>query len=54
MLEHETILGLFSSKMYHDTKRNIRDTQVGVALIVKAKVAFGGTKKQKTLEESWP
>jgi hypothetical protein len=54
MSQHGTILGLFSSKMYHGTKRNIRGTQVGVALIAKAKVAFGGAKKQKTLEESWP
>jgi hypothetical protein len=38
--------------MYHGI--NIRDTQVGVALIAKAKVAFGGVKKQETLEESWP
>ncbi len=54
MSQHGTILGLISSKMYHGTKRNIRDTHVGVALIAKAKVAFGGAQKQKTLEESWP
>ncbi len=53
MSQHGTILGLFSSKMYHGIKSNIRDTQVGVALIAKAKVAFGGAKKQETLEESW-
>jgi hypothetical protein len=54
MSQHGIILGLFSSKMYHCTKRNIRDTHVGVALLAKAKVAFRRTKKRKTLEESWP
>jgi hypothetical protein len=42
---HGTIIGIFPNRFYHHTRQNIGFIQVGVALIVKVKVAFAGAKR---------
>ncbi len=48
--QHGTILGFFSSKVYHGMRQNIGFTQLGAAIIAKAQVATSGGKGQKTLQ----
>jgi len=48
--QHGIVLGIFSSKVYHDTRQNIGFIQVGVALTAKARVAFIGAKRQQNLQ----
>jgi hypothetical protein len=44
--QHGTVLEILFNKVYHHTRQNIGFAQVGVAFIVKAKVASTSAKRQ--------
>jgi len=47
--QHGIILGKYSNKIYHGTCRNVRYTQVSVALTTRLKIANRGARRQRDL-----